>query len=1533
MSVLHRGRRAASQGIFVAAAAPLLALVLSLCAVSDLKAQNLTFGPPVPLAPGDLAVSGFSGTIPGETADKTVIDPEGFSIKIFDVSNFGGAPQSQILAAPVKGGVKAKDIGQVAPLAFDDAQGGNAGTFLYAGSTSAYGLHIVATDPGPDGKPVRLKKGAPGAKFMDGLFGKDGSPGAIWKIDLATGKAGLLADTAFSGVMNSGPGLGDIAYDPKSRSVYASDLDTGLIHRFATDYNAANLGQYDHGVAGRTAVGIPPVPDDGKTADILSPAFDTAKPETWGFTQAPRRVHALAVNSGRLYYSVAEEPSVWSVGLNPDGSFAGDTRHELSMPAARTEPITDIVFDAAGAMIVSKRGPQKDGYSFTDFIENGGSQALRLPLPDTDDGLRGPVDYGVGFSGESKSASGGISLQYGYTPSGHIDTRSCGQTLAVTGDGLREYPADPANPNAIFLLDGVQMSDVNLAGSQNIPPLRSGFLPFDDRQKGTNLRGHVGDVEAFMPCQVIVASAPEMMPDGDWGGWGGAGPIISNPPIVGGNDFGDLGPNIIEPPIVDGPMGGGGGLGPDQQGGGGGKTPPGPLIVTKKATVEKCSEKPNDPCKFAITISNDSPQPLTGPITVTDTISAGALDMSKAQLIAVQPPAPWTCVPKSPKLECTHPGPIPAGQGATINVIVHPQGTLQAEKAMKNCASAKTATGIASQEACASIPTEPQPKLTIDKKFESATCTTGPNAGCGFTIKITNNGFANFKGPLDVNEVWKNDAGQPFTGGKAEVLSPTTAGFTCGDPASGIFKCTKPDVDLKPGESLTLRLGASFPKGTQKKFENCAQITNHSAQCVSVPLVNGPSLQISKKMSSSIFDPVCTPFCEFEILVKNVGNEPFEGPIVVKDFPAGLEAGAVKLNPVKAPWECAGNGNEKQCTHPKITLHPGNNVPALTFKAAYQTQSKDWQNCATLVGVPADPGNATSCINLTSESKANIKITKKASTETCEIGGPCKFIIVVSNTGPHGFNGPIKITDEITGGIPTSVTKTAGDDGYKCTPGAAGKITCEAAKMVFSPQGGNSFEITVVPGPSWKKNDVLTNCATLQYGPDGKNGNDHGTIKTDDKGCASIKLDPFKLEAQKSGDQQCQPGGDCKFKLTIFNPGPIDHHAPVIVTDSISGVGNAQIVSINPPLGCPQQPTSVPFTCTIPHMDLVVDQRVDHEVVLKLPDAAQGGSFSNCLDIKGQASGGTGASKACVAVALAPKEEPKQEQQQQQNTPPPPPATNALPALRCAADEVGVYPNCYKPNNPGSGGSNMVAPQAETPVSPPPVASAPPPQAKKVVPCKGGKVGTPPNCRCPANTVERKGVCQARSCPQGTRGKYPNCVRDCPPGTIYEDGVCLRDPGNGGYNPNRPYQECPYGTSGEYPNCVRDCPTGYIFRNGVCMPRYQGRPDQDGGGEMGPRECPPGTIGRYPRCRAPGGDGMGGSNGNMGGGGPPQCPPGTIGAYPRCGRPTIPTGPQPQMPQQVPDQVGPSPKPTQPPPPKACPSGLKGPNCDVLDVR
>ena len=86
------------------------------------------------------------------------------------------------------------------------------------------------------GRPVRRENG--------------GSPGAIWKIDGISGAVSLFA--TIDG--NSGPGIGDVSFDKVHRQFFASDLDTGLIHRI--DADGSLIDTFDHGVAGRPAHGL-----------------------------------------------------------------------------------------------------------------------------------------------------------------------------------------------------------------------------------------------------------------------------------------------------------------------------------------------------------------------------------------------------------------------------------------------------------------------------------------------------------------------------------------------------------------------------------------------------------------------------------------------------------------------------------------------------------------------------------------------------------------------------------------------------------------------------------------------------------------------------------------------------------------------------------------------------------------------------------------------------------------------------------------------------------------------------------------------------------------------------------------------------------------------------------------------------------------------------------------------------------------------------------------------------------------------------
>ena len=163
---------------------------------------------------------------------------------------------------------------------------------LYAAATSLHGIRIVTPDEDADGRPERQRRGKAGATFMEGQFAEEngGGPGAIWKIDGMTGAVSAVRTTS---TRNSGPGIGDVSFDKAHRQFFASDLDTGLIHRI--DADGALIDTFDHGVAGRPARGLAAVADDGAVMDIQGAAFDSEDPDSWGYTQDERRVWAVAV--------------------------------------------------------------------------------------------------------------------------------------------------------------------------------------------------------------------------------------------------------------------------------------------------------------------------------------------------------------------------------------------------------------------------------------------------------------------------------------------------------------------------------------------------------------------------------------------------------------------------------------------------------------------------------------------------------------------------------------------------------------------------------------------------------------------------------------------------------------------------------------------------------------------------------------------------------------------------------------------------------------------------------------------------------------------------------------------------------------------------------------------------------------------------------------------------------------------------------------------------------------------------------------
>lgn len=922
---------------------------------------------------GALAATSFSGTklqgdgvAPGvDPVTKTVLDTDGVTLRIYEPNDLGGPFAGQMLNPAPSLALKARDIGHVFGLAFDNEP--TADTVipgLYAAATSLFGLNIVGPDKDADGQPDRLKKGAPGAKFVDGQFGPgpDGGPGAIWKIERASGKVSLFLSIGSGGHKNSGAGIGGLAFDPKSRTLYASDLDTGLIHRLSVAQRA-DLGQFDHGLIGRPLRGKPALADDGERLNIESPDFDTAKPETWGITQLERRIDALAVHDGRLFYAVAEGPQIWSVGLRLDGGFAGDVRFEAGIESEKPYPVTSIAFDLAGNMIVAQRGFIQNPADYSAFVEAGPAQVLRLKpetpeKPDTP-GLwvqKDPQEYAAGETKEHRTASGGLTLHYAYKSDGTLDTATCNGTIVFSTDAI----------GAKLASHGLQITGIELVRPDNVPPTRSAFINLNPLLDDAAVRGYAGGVAALQVCDG--SGFPPVA-----GAGGGAPPVASGtgdggaafPPVVGEGD----GAARPEPTAES------------TEQGGGGETA-GQLTIAKTGAVDKCN--PKGGCVFNIEVTNAGATDVPGPVTIGENIEA-----PQAALTG-EPNAPWQCTKAAP-FTCTHPGPVPANGKLDMRVVFAPNLPADA-KEVKNCAMlgggpAAPAPAPKPQDKAA-LPPAPAPTssnnggLLVEVKGTSAQCS--PTKGdCEFEIKITNQTGAEItKQPLAIFDTMSVGTQTQAKNDFLPALLPE--GLKC-QPMGREFDCTKNELTLAPNASFTLKASGKIDtsEGGPASFvtdkvnvtlgplsgeatasiafnEPVNQLPEPGAPGAEAQAGGGPAAMPQQACATIPLDPnapvqtgpivvakkgasKCTAKgpCAFTVTVKNTSNATVEPVVIDEQIDAPQ---AVLASEPNAPWQCQ-KAAPFTCTHPGLKAGETADL-TLSFTPNLPAGTPELKNCA-----------------------------------------------------------------------------------------------------------------------------------------------------------------------------------------------------------------------------------------------------------------------------------------------------------------------------------------------------------------------------------------------------------------------------------------------------------------------------------------------------------------------------------------------------------------------------------------------------------
>ncbi|MEI9902385.1 MAG: hypothetical protein WDN31_22485 [Hyphomicrobium sp.] len=501
--------------------------------------------------------------------------------------------------------------------------------------------------------------------------------------------------------------------------------------------------------------------------------------------------------------------------------------------------------------------------------------------------------------------------------------------------------------------------------------------------------------------------------------------------------------------------------------------------------------------------------------------------------------------------------------------------------------------------------------------------------------------------------------------------------------------------------------------------------------------MNGPSdgLQVDARPRTQTCSP--SGACTWDVTVTNVSNVPFTGPMQIDGSailatPTAFDSESrteLKTKPVSGEGLVCNNPQDPgECTLPSVTIPPGQSktvsvttTPTIAAgsQASVLVQSFDAAfgeaDATAIVPVVLDPpvgAPAASPSELAALSprqcvlglvpaapkppKLVISKLKQGGGDHCPVNGPCLFQIVVTNTGGSDFKGPVEVHDFLPGstfspsggGAPVSTVAQSvkqadgSSPGWNCSP-STNELRCKQDEVTIPKNGFIRLMVEVVAGDTWKNahSNELENCANLS-------AEGVSSQPTEEKhSCRTVKLDPFDVKVAKTGGQSCQPGKECKFELDIFNPGNIRHDDPVTVSDKLTGIGNAQIVSLTPvssttagvgkapdAFPCTPPPTEAPFTCT-GRMKLDVGEHNKYEVVIRIPDdAPTSGAFTNCAGVGKDAAASTpGATDdVCHTTKLEP------------------------PGLdsQCPEGWTGTYPNCNPPQVSGGPNSAVKDPVA-----------------------------------------------------------------------------------------------------------------------------------------------------------------------------------------------------------------------------------------------
>ena len=705
-----------------------------------------------------------------------------------------------------------------------------------------------------------------------------------------------------------------------------------------------------------------------------------------------------------------------------------------------------------------------------------------------------------------------------------------------------------------------------------------------------------------------------------------------------------------------------------------------------------------------------------------------------------------------------------------------------------------------------------------------------------------------------------SNAGNPFAPGNSiSINDPIPAGLTFVSAVGTNWTCATSAGNLHCGYNFGVgvfntgahlnQLVVTFTTKTPGKYENCATVgvapgsgftetaLSDNRSCDTVEVKPQPvDLAINKTAGAVKFDEKTGLWTvEFKLDVSNAGNPFAPGNSISIDDP--IPAGLTFVSAVGTNWTCTPSAGNVHCGYSfgagvfNTNAHLNQLVVTFTTK----TPGK-FENCATVA--VAGPGfsestltNNKGCDTVEVNYPPNkVTIAKVSPTQPCAVESTCTFQIVVTNSSPWPFNGPVTISDNA--GLPMNISSTD----LPCNPApTAIPFTCTAG--VSLPAGVSSVTYTIVgviPAGAIPLTSVTEkNCAVITQAPPIPGfpstivvppGPDCKPYTACGFAChmTQQQIDQIKID-KKANATQCSPGGLCSYTFTITNLSTTAATStfPIAFVDTMPA-GAATFVP--PPVPAPW--TCLPLggnpdkiKCLYPPSSIPAGGHLTVVVTFQISPNYTEATLQNCSEFFiGQ-----------TAMAAAQR---RSESAMDASTLRTYLQSRGIAALPAAMTTPVLGPNdksctTVQINNPGGvkpcpPGTVRVGKECVKPhTCPPPLV-----------------IGPADQCICPQGTVlvGKECVKQTSCAPPMIPGAIPGqCV--CPPGTVQSGNECVK-----------PHTCPPPLVIGPADQCI--CPQGTVLVGKECVKQTSCAPPMIPGPD-GQCACPRGTVQQGRRCVPP----------------------------------------------------------------------------------